>query len=827
MGQLSFFSTDGKGGLINLKDHNNWPNRWTHVISGNFGGNGYTDLLFYDRQTGDASFYLSDGSGGIQATQEIVGGWSTGITHIIPGNFGGDSLTDLLFYNGSTGSAAFYVNAGNAQMRLIQTIGPGGWNTNISHIIPGNFGGGSLTDLLFYNPLKGSAAFYINDGNAQMRAARIVEPGGWRTSWTHIIPGNFGGGSLTDLLFYEGSTGSAEFYVNDGEAQMRRVQAIGPGGWNKGIKHIIPGNFGGSELTDLLFYNSDKGSAAFYVNDGDARMKLLQAINENGWRKTWAKIIPGSFGGNTYTDLMFYEQLKDADKEVDEDKVGFSVKLQRGYSAPASNDSKTEEKRPRPNHVCSVQRRSISLSTDESMLLKPTSDFIWPGSLVVASSVQTGEYKEANVQQARSPIEISISDINHKKLSYKLIERPRQASVRNAIREFHQEGSHGVAAQLQTRIHSIYSKEHFNITLKGHYKSGLDKLTGRFSFDTDTVANKLLVDFKQVYYTVDVSTPFYEFFESSISGDDIAYISSVAYGRRLMFLIESTESVKDLKAAVGYASGNAASIDLTMKYKNIFKESKISALILGGGASQGAEVIDITNGMDEYKKAINQYIKQGAQGGLSSPPVPLAYKLKYLSDGAIAYVGLTTSYQSRNCQKSKGEFSVKLKELVLISWDDWGEIGNIGQTEELYGSFSVHAYARSGEWLGSRMLWDVKRDEFKQLYSKNEFEGKGKNKPYSLKIDKEVRFSFENFHKMSDTGYFIFTGTIKEADWGIFTGADDYYGSPSKRIDFKNAITPKEDSSNPKKKTSGYKLHFQGGETGAARAEMWFEVNPV
>lgn len=221
MGQLAFNSTDGNGVLNNLKDHNGWPSRWTHVIPGNFGGSGYTDLLFYDAQTGDASFYLSDGLGGIKIAQEIRGGWNKGISHIIPGNFAGGSLTDLLFYTPSTGSAAFYVNDGDAKMKLLKSIKPGEWDKGISHIIPGNFAGGSLTDLLFYTASEGSAAFYVNDGDAQMQLVRKVNAGGWRTSWTQIIPGNFAGGNLTDLLFYEGATGSAEFYVNDGNTQLR------------------------------------------------------------------------------------------------------------------------------------------------------------------------------------------------------------------------------------------------------------------------------------------------------------------------------------------------------------------------------------------------------------------------------------------------------------------------------------------------------------------------------------------------------------------------------------------------------------------------------
>jgi hypothetical protein len=29
---------------------------------------------------------------------------------------------------------------------------------------------------------------------------------------------------------------------------------------------------------------------------------------QNGWRKTWYQIVTGDFGGNGWTDLLFYER---------------------------------------------------------------------------------------------------------------------------------------------------------------------------------------------------------------------------------------------------------------------------------------------------------------------------------------------------------------------------------------------------------------------------------------------------------------------------------------------------------------------------------------
>jgi hypothetical protein len=75
---------------------------------------------------------------------------------------------------------------------------------------------------------------------------------GWRQSWTHIIPGDFGGSGRTDLLFYEQSTGTGEFYTTDGAGNISLLK--NHTGWRQSWKDIIPGDFGGSGRTDLLFY---------------------------------------------------------------------------------------------------------------------------------------------------------------------------------------------------------------------------------------------------------------------------------------------------------------------------------------------------------------------------------------------------------------------------------------------------------------------------------------------------------------------------------------------------------------------------------------------
>jgi hypothetical protein len=94
----------------------------------------------------------------------------------------------------------------------------------------------SYTDLLFYDPSSGTGEFYATDGSGGMLL--LQSHTGWRTTWTQIIPGNFGGDEHTDLLFFDPTAATGEFYKTDGHGGISRLTQNQ--GWNR-TWQIIPG----------------------------------------------------------------------------------------------------------------------------------------------------------------------------------------------------------------------------------------------------------------------------------------------------------------------------------------------------------------------------------------------------------------------------------------------------------------------------------------------------------------------------------------------------------------------------------------------------------
>jgi hypothetical protein len=163
-------------------------------------------------------------------------------------------------------------------------------------------------DLLFYDASAGTGEFYSTDSQANMTKLQTMMD--MRSSWTQIVPGNFTNGAFADLLFYDPSSGTGEFYTTDGHGNIHQVST--KTGYRESWKIIVPAKFSGGRLDDLLFYDPGAGTGEFDSTDGHGNLHRLSS--HNNWRNTWSVIFPANFTGGKYPDLFFYDpNLGDAE----------------------------------------------------------------------------------------------------------------------------------------------------------------------------------------------------------------------------------------------------------------------------------------------------------------------------------------------------------------------------------------------------------------------------------------------------------------------------------------------------------------------------------
>ena len=180
---------------------------WTSIVPIRTGRTGRDDLLFYNATTGRAAYAVTTSDKADQAiVRDVVG--DTGWTSIVPMNIDTDpgGRTDLLFYNAATGRAAYVVTtSSNADQTIVRdVVGDTGWTSIVPMNIDTDPGG--RTDLLFYNASTGRAAYAVT--TSSKAAQTIVRDVVGDKGWTSIAPMNIDTdpGGRTDLLFYNAAT---------------------------------------------------------------------------------------------------------------------------------------------------------------------------------------------------------------------------------------------------------------------------------------------------------------------------------------------------------------------------------------------------------------------------------------------------------------------------------------------------------------------------------------------------------------------------------------------------------------------------------------------
>ena len=194
-----------------------------------------------------------------------------------------------------------------------------------------------------------------------------------------------------------------------------------------------------------------------------------------------------------------------------------------------------------------------------------------------------------------------------------------------------------------------------------------------------------MLKYIQKYFTIDLDSPG-EFPSNlftdlpsieSLGSTSPVFVSSVTYGRMVMYTVESESSLKDVETAFNAAiEAGSKEWEFTpdVDSKEILENSSIKALIIGGSGASAAQTI----GYDELSK-IYDFIAEGGNYSQDSPDSPLSYKLSYVKEGfPAANVVLTTEYQVRNCDVAYPEFLVAIKSISSSQPYDIELYGNIG-----------------------------------------------------------------------------------------------------------------------------------------------------
>ena len=344
------------------------------------------------------------------------------------------------------------------------------------------------------------------------------------------------------------------------------------------------------------------------------------------------------------------------------------------------------------DYQCTTENLKETRQYDRIVAYAANSDSLWPGALVSADSVLSGLFTQQVLPRAPATISVSLENLGGGKSA--TIAEPSLSTFRDALAGIlDAEITGSTPANLYSEIEQVHSEQQLNMALgvQASWGLGVASLKASFNFSKQETRSRYLVKYTQTYYTVDLDAPSTPaaLLDPNVTLDDVkahmdetrppVYVSSISYGRMVLFTFESEYSAEEMGAALefAYSGGYDVSGQVSVTYKDILSKSKITAFILGGNAMTAVTTID------SYEKLMD-FIKSGGNYSKESPGAPIAYKLNYLKDNSPARMSYTTDYDLRTCTRVSQKVRVVLNS---ISVDSAG--GDAGSDLELYGNITA------------------------------------------------------------------------------------------------------------------------------------------
>ncbi len=403
---------------------------------------------------------------------------------------------------------------------------------------------------------------------------------------------------------------------------------------------------------------------------------------------------------------------------------------------------------------CTTITYGISPGFDQLLTLDPGSDVIYPGALLKGESISTGEY--TRISADRAPITLSASLINITGSPVVEVKDPSLSTVREGIKTIlNQEVTGATPARISYEITQVYSEEQVGVAIGVNYRSKGRSVSAAIDFNNSSKKNKFILKYLQTYYTIDMDTPdnpsdlFTKLPDVASFGTVMpVYVASVAYGRMVLYTIETNASETEINAALA-ASFSSADGTIEGQYKKTIDESTIKAIVIGGSGASAAATI---NG----PKEIYDFIADGGDYSKDSPGAPLAYKLRFLNkEASVARVVLNTEYAIRSCDLAFPEFKLTLTKITSSQPTD----------VEVYGRLEMRLYSTK---LGDYLRDDPNNtgiDNVRWYREKEDAVDVQNDKTYNMPTS--MTYTIKPVRPNMKTDYIEFDGALRDSN-GIF-----------------------------------------------------------
>ena len=349
--------------------------------------------------------------------------------------------------------------------------------------------------------------------------------------------------------------------------------------------------------------------------------------------------------------------------------------------------------------VSKTKKYTISQAFDETILLDPTTDIIYPGCALKGNSIGDGTYAAiTDCQLGDITFSINLSPENpaEKSKTKYTVKNIRKSDYQEALNEWAtMQFKEGAQTTIQS-VEKITNNTELVVKLGAAVKSSIADVSTSFGFNFNKKKNHILAKVIQKVFSVSTDFPrntptiFNKVDKTYFENYQPVYVSNINYGRILYLCIDTDESEKDVQAALDFAIKKIKNTDVTIdanaetKYKNILSKSDIHITMLGGGATLQREVTNAN--LEAVKRFLDQHVP-------INQLQPISFSLRFAVDNSQARVLTSNVYTitQKDFVQDFKRIRLSFRVVGAKATKDDGRLPNMNWKAVLNGSLGMQA----------------------------------------------------------------------------------------------------------------------------------------